>query len=54
MKTHNVINTWDNNRVVLEGTLEQCTNYIRGNNVYQMNYSKLRLQIIVQTHFQVS
>lgn len=39
----NVINTWDNNKVVFTGTFLECEKYIRGNNVYQMNYSKLKL-----------
>lgn len=44
MNTHKVIDTWDNEKIVYKGTLEQCINYIKGNNIYQMNYSKLRLK----------
>jgi hypothetical protein len=49
MDTHNVINTWKNDSVVYKGNEEQCKNYINGNNVYQMNYSKLRLKTINNT-----
>jgi len=38
-----VIDTWNKDKIVYEGTYEQCLNYIRGNNIYQSNYSKLKL-----------
>lgn len=38
-----VIDTWNKDKIVCEGTYEQCLNYIRGNNIYQSNYSKLKL-----------
>lgn len=40
---YEVIDTWKNN-IVYTGTKEGCENYIRGNNTYQMNYSKLILR----------
>lgn len=42
---YEVIDTWKN-KVVYKGKKELCLNYIRGNNVYQMNYSKLKLNKI--------
>lgn len=39
---YEVIDTW-NKKIVYTGTQEQCENYIKRNNVYQMNYSKLRI-----------
>jgi hypothetical protein len=30
-------------KVVHKGTREQCEHYVKGNNVYQMNYSKLKI-----------
>ena len=39
---YEVIDTW-NKKIVYTGTKEQCENYLKGNNVYQMNYSKLRI-----------
>ena len=39
-----VINTWSNNKTVFEGSKADCEKYIRGNNIYQSNYSKLRLR----------
>lgn len=41
---YEVLDTWKENKVVFTGTKEECENYIRGNNKYQMNYSKLRLK----------
>lgn len=38
-----VIDTWDNDKVVFTGSKEDCEKYIRGNNIYQMNYSKLKI-----------
>jgi len=38
-----VLNTWDNRKVVYKGTIEECEKYLKGNNIYQMNYSKLVL-----------
>lgn len=43
IKEVHVINTWDNNKIVFKGTYEACVKYINGNNVYQSNYSKLKL-----------
>jgi hypothetical protein len=40
---YEVLDTWKN-EIVYTGTKEQCENYIKGNNVIQMNYSKLRLK----------
>ena len=45
MKEAYIINTFDNNKIVFEGTIESCVKYINGNNVYQSNYSKLKLII---------
>lgn len=42
-ETHAVVNTW-NGRTEYRGTLDACLKYIQGNNVYQMNYSKLVLR----------
>jgi len=39
-----VLNTWDNCKVVYKGTITECEKYISGNNVYQCNYSKLILR----------
>ena len=39
-----VLNTWDNKKVIYKGTIEECEKYLKGNNVYQMNYSKLVLR----------
>jgi len=39
---YEVIDNWKQ-KIVHTGTKEQCENYLRGNNVYQMNYSKLRI-----------
>jgi hypothetical protein len=39
-----VLNTWDNKKVVYKGTLEECEKYLKGNNICQMNYSKLVLR----------
>jgi hypothetical protein len=44
METHCVIDTWNKDNVVYKGTKEECENYINGKNVYQMNYSKLKLK----------
>jgi len=46
MNTHNVLDSWNNDKIVYTGTLKQCINYINGNNDYQMNYSKLKLKEI--------
>lgn len=42
---YEVLDTWSK-KIVYSGTQEQCMNYLRGNNVYQMNYSKLKLKKI--------
>jgi hypothetical protein len=39
-----VLNTWDNCKVVYKGNVTECEKYINGNNVYQSNYSKLVLR----------
>lgn len=39
-----VLNTWNNNEVVFKGSISDCEKYIKGNNVYQMNYSKLKIK----------
>jgi len=39
---YEVIDTWKK-KIVYTGTKEQCETYMKGNNVYQMNYSKLKL-----------
>lgn len=44
--THKVVNTWNNNVIVYKGNYDQCIHYLRGNNIYQANYSKLRLEEI--------
>lgn len=44
MNDYKVLNTFDGNKVVYKGTYEQCVHYLKGNNVYQCNYSKLRLE----------
>lgn len=41
--TYGVLDTWHENKRVYKGTKEECVKYIQGMNVYQMNYSKLRL-----------
>jgi hypothetical protein len=41
---YEVYDTW-NKKIVYIGNEEACINYIRGNNVYQMNYSKLEMQL---------
>lgn len=41
---YKVINTWNENKVVYKGTYDQCVHYLRGNNSYQCNYSKLRIE----------
>lgn len=46
MENYIVVNTWNNNKTVYSGNLEQCIKYIQGNNIYQMNYSKLILKKI--------
>lgn len=47
---YQVINTWGNNKVVFNGDLDECERYIRGNNSYQMNYSKLILKKVFKFH----
>lgn len=44
-----VLNTWDNRKVVYKGTIEECEKYLKGNNIYQMNYSKLVLRRVSLT-----
>lgn len=44
MKTHEVINLWENKKIVYKGTYKECVDYVRGNNVYQMNYTKLQIK----------
>ena len=46
MKTHEVINLWDSNKIVYQGTYEECYNYLKSNNIYQMNYTKLQIKEI--------
>lgn len=43
MDIHNIINTFDNNKIIYRGSLEQCKKYIQGHNVYGYNYSKLKI-----------
>ncbi len=43
-----VIDTWDNFKIVHKGTRDDCEKYVKGNNVYQMNYSKLRIKLCQQ------
>lgn len=38
-----VFDTW-NKKVVYTGSQAQCEDYVRGNNVYGYNYSKLRIR----------
>lgn len=40
---YKVIDTFNKDKTVFEGKLEDCEKYIKGNNIYQSNYSKLRL-----------
>jgi len=40
-----VVDTWNNLKVVYKGTKDDCEKYVKGNNVYQMNYSKLRIEL---------
>lgn len=44
MKKYCVINTWKKDSIVYKGTKEDCEKYIKGNNIYQMSYSKLKLK----------
>ena len=37
-----ILNTWTN-KIVFTGSIEQCETYIKGNNVYGLGYSKLRI-----------
>lgn len=39
---YSVFNTF-NNKTVFESTIDKCINYIKSNNIYQSNYSKLLL-----------
>jgi hypothetical protein len=45
---YEMIDTWNENRIVYTGTKEQCVNYLRGNNMYQINYSKLQMKNIAE------
>jgi hypothetical protein len=39
---YEVYDNWKQ-KVVYTGMKEQCEHYVKGNNVYQMNYSKLKI-----------
>ncbi len=45
MSSYVVLDTWNGNRIACEGSKDKCLSYMQGNNVYQMNYSKLVLRI---------
>jgi len=45
---YQVIDQWNNNKVVCKGSKEACTKYIQSNNNYQCNYSQLIITIQFQ------
>lgn len=51
MTEHNqlvVIDTWNNGNILCIGTRQQCENYIKKNNIYQSNYTKLKIVLVNQ------
>ncbi len=48
MNTHNVLDTWNRDKIVYTGSQSACEHYIRGNNTYQCNYSRLRINKIIE------
>lgn len=44
-KTHEVIDTWKQ-KSIFSGSKLECEKYVQGNNSYQMNYSKLRINVL--------